>query len=101
MGNDTCPNGCNLQGEPIQQEYIDKGYYRPGATHYSRMIGWDGGREGVYDGIICWACPDCGLMWHRWATGEGYHDRVAAWAEREGLSLAPAFDPAQSKEKVA
>ena len=58
----TCPNGCDLRGEPIPQEYIDAGYYGT-KTHYSRMIGIENPR--VYDGVIAWHCPDCGLTWPR------------------------------------
>lgn len=68
---EVCPNGCDLQGDPIPQEYIDKGYYAEGTTHYSRMIGVDGGWSGIYDGVIYWLCPDCGVRWHRFPEGTG------------------------------
>jgi hypothetical protein len=59
---DTCPvNGCNLQGGKIPMPA--KGFYEPGVTHYSRMIGHE--VPGVYDGVLYWACPDCGARWHR------------------------------------
>ena len=71
MNKDICPiNGCDLQGDPIPQEYIDAGYYAEGVTHYSRMIGIDGGRVGIYDGVIAWGCPDCGAYWPRFAEGD-------------------------------
>lgn len=61
---ETCPH-CNgdLRGAPIPQEYIDKGYYADGVTHYSRIIGVE--IPGVYDGCLFWMCPDCGGRWHR------------------------------------
>lgn len=46
-----------MRAEPIPQEYIDKGFYRPGVTHYSRTIGvYDYAR----DCTVAWRCPDCG-----------------------------------------
>lgn len=62
---DTCPvNGCNLQGEPIAVEYLE--FYYGDATHYSRKLGVE--IPGVYDGVLYWACPDCGARWHRWSA---------------------------------
>lgn len=58
-----CPNGHDLTGDPIPQEYIDAGYYTSGATHYSRMIGYID--PFGYDGILFWICPDCGIKWPR------------------------------------
>lgn len=60
---ECCPLcDADLQGEPIPQESIDKGYYPSGATHYSRRIG-------IYDihldRTVEWACPDCGGRWPR------------------------------------
>lgn len=64
---DVCPHcDADLQGEPIPQEYIDKGYYGPpetASTHYSRLIGVE--IRGAYDGVLFWQCPDCGGRWHR------------------------------------
>lgn len=60
MSDDQCPNGCDLTGGPIPPE--DQHLY--GQTHYSRKIGievW-----GVYDGVLYWKCPDCGVTWNRW-----------------------------------
>lgn len=60
---DTCPHcKADLQGAPIPEEYIQKGYYDPETTHYSRRIG-------VYDlntdRTVAWRCPDCGDEWER------------------------------------
>lgn len=61
---DICPNcNSNLQGNPIPQEYIDQGMYESGATHYSKLIGME--IPEVYDGVLCWLCPDCNFMWPR------------------------------------
>lgn len=63
MITDICPHcEANLQGAPIPQEYIDKGWYGD-KTHYSRIIGVEI-RE-VYDGVLFWQCPDCGGRWQR------------------------------------
>jgi hypothetical protein len=64
---DICPNGHDLTGDPIPQEYIDAGHYSPGTTHYSRMIGVE--IRGVYDGVLYWLCPDCGIKWPRFENG--------------------------------
>ncbi len=68
MSSNTCP-GCeaDLRGEPIPQEYLDRGFYPEGMTHYSRMIGVE--VRGVYDGQLFCQCPDCGHRWHRWPKG--------------------------------
>ena len=59
---ENCPQcGVSLQGEPIPQEYIDKGYYSQGTTHYSRLMGIEGNK----DRIEWWQCPDCGYRWER------------------------------------
>lgn len=60
--------GANLQGNPIPQKYLDEGYYAEGSTHYSRVIGVE--IQGIYDGVLFWACPDCGKTWHRWKLEE-------------------------------
>lgn len=65
---ETCPScRTDLRGAPIPQQYIDKGFYSPGATHYSRIVGVE--IRGVYDGVLYWQCPDCGHCWHRWDEG--------------------------------
>jgi len=68
--------GSNMQGDPIPQEYIDAGYYAPGATHYSRKMGYD--FPGVYDGVLIWGCPDCGHCWPRFSqdTNVRLHDEA-------------------------
>lgn len=80
MSTDICPNGCDLRGEPIKQEYIDAGMYGD-RTHYSRMIGVDGGRLGIYDGVAWWVCPDCGVRWHRFASDDPWSARIRAAVE--------------------
>jgi hypothetical protein len=45
------------------------------ATHYSRVMGHE--IRGVYDGVLFWSCPDCGLAWPRWNDG-GRLSRVGA-----------------------
>lgn len=72
MSHDTCPNGHDLRGAPIPVESLEKGYYGK----------WDGKEErffsncigveirGVYDGVLFWRCPVCGVDWHRWNTGD-------------------------------
>ena len=73
---DICPLcGSDLTGEPIQQEYIDKGWYGD-LTHYSRMIA-------VYDialdRTVEYQCPDCGGRWPR--EGQERSDTDAKYAE--------------------
>ncbi len=80
-GSPTCPNGCDLQGPPIPQESIDKGYYGKDATHFSRIIGIE--IRGVYDGVAYWECPDCDVRWHRWSPGSGYYERIESWVESQ------------------
>lgn len=61
--------GDDLKGKPIPQEYIDKGYYQEGATHYSNIIGveYPYGHPDRYDGISEWRCPACGAREGRWS----------------------------------
>lgn len=57
---DVCPNGCNLQGNPIPDKWRE--YYAPGTNYFSRAIGnydWD------KDATVSWSCPDCGITWPR------------------------------------
>lgn len=74
-----CPvNGCDLQGDPIPEEYRQKGYYGPpetASTHYSNLIGYE--VRGVYDGVAYWGCPMCGGTWHRFPESDPRRDRLA------------------------
>jgi len=65
MNKQVCLDGCDLRGNEIPEE--NRHYYQEGTTHYSRMIGIDGGRLGIYDGVIAWTCPDCGIIWNRFS----------------------------------
>jgi hypothetical protein len=65
-----CPQcGSDQKGEKIPQEYIDRGLYREGLTHYSRTIGVEYGynHPARYDGVSEWNCPDCGYREGRWS----------------------------------
>lgn len=61
------PEPCSHCGAdlwaPIAPEYQRPG----GATQRSRLIGVE--IQGVYDGVLFWACPDCGGTWNRWQPG--------------------------------
>jgi len=84
---DTCPNGCDLQGKPIPQPA--RGFYELGVTHYSRMIGVE--VPGVYDGVLYWACPDCGAKWHRFKAdgwGAGLHKAAQRYVDAPGVEVA-------------
>lgn len=76
------------QGEPIPQEYIDKGYYAPNVTHYSRFIGveYGYGHPQHYDGVSEWRCPTCGCRWGRFSgkilTGDQCELRKDVYAGR-------------------
>lgn len=65
MSKDLCPLcGNDMAGDPIPQEYIDKGYYAPGVTHYSRRMGHE--IQGFYDGTAYWVdASGCGKAWPR------------------------------------
>lgn len=45
----TCPNGCDLRGEPIPEASQN---LFGGATHFSRMVGIE--LRGGYDGVVAW-----------------------------------------------
>lgn len=68
---DICP-ACkaSMQGDPIPQEWIDKGYYHKDTTHYSRVIGIEDPK--IYDGISWWKCPDCKHVWKRFPWSPDY-----------------------------
>lgn len=75
MTKQSCPHcGADLRGAPIPQDYIDAGYYPSGAMHYERVIGVE--VRGLYDGVLFWACPDCGGTWHRFPEGNPYRRRA-------------------------
>jgi len=85
VSNNTCPNGCDLRGEPIDPKHFDPALHvepacseakaRAGRCYclpygdrpederfYSRMIGvYDRDR----DRTVEWLCPDCGVRWDR------------------------------------
>lgn len=86
MTPDYCPHcGASLQGEPIPQEYIDAGYYAEGTTHYSVVVGHE--VSGVYDGVLFWVDPACGMAWSRW-TGGGWMAEMAEMAEKAAAYIA-------------
>lgn len=76
---DACPHcGTSLQGAPVPDEHRqhkpdhDEQVARYGrcyclpygdATHFRREVGIQ--VSGVYDGVLYWSCPDCGLAWPR------------------------------------
>jgi len=51
-----CPKcRASFVGEKIPADIADQ----YSGTHFMRCIGIDGGRLGVYDGIVAWMCPEC------------------------------------------
>lgn len=53
---DNCPKcKSNWVGEKIPED-IAKDY---AGTHWKREVGIDGGRMGIYDGVVAVMCPDC------------------------------------------
>jgi len=88
MNKNFCPNGCDLRAEPIPQEYIDAGHYG-NSTHYSRLMGIE--IPGVYDGVLIWNCPDCGLCWPAISAQWGYRydkaiELIAEWTKESEMS---------------
>lgn len=92
----TCPHcGSDGKGEPIPAEHLEhkpdhdaqvekygRCYclpYGEGKTHFSRFMGHE--IQGVYDGTLFWACPDCGLAWSRWTDGGRLTDISAKYVE--------------------
>jgi hypothetical protein len=57
---DTCPNGCDLRGNPIPEEHA--GLYGEDVTHFSRAFGR---YDMALDRTVEWSCPDCGICWPR------------------------------------
>jgi len=55
----TCPNGCDLRGDPIPEEHR---HMYGDVTHFSRMLGR---YDLVLDRTVEWSCPDCGIVWPR------------------------------------
>lgn len=52
-----CPHcGANWDGKDIPEDIRE--HYK--GTKWGRQIGVDGGRLGIYDGIVALQCPDCG-----------------------------------------
>ena len=80
---------CNgdLRDAPIPQEHIDQGFYAPGVTHYSRLIGveYPYDHPERYDGVSENRCPDCGVRVGRW-TGKVLTDGESE--PRFGIDLA-------------
>ena len=62
MSYDSCPN-CDVSfiGDPIPKDIVE--HYA--GTHWRREIGIDGGRLGIYDGIVAYKCPDCDYYFPR------------------------------------
>lgn len=77
MNEYTCPNGCDLLGDPIPQEAIDAVWYGPGVTHFNRRVGLE--VRGVYDGVLIWYCPDCDVKWPRFGKPD--------WRHKEAMRL--------------
>lgn len=77
---EVCPNGCDLRGVEIPEEYLREGYYGPWEgekRYYSRMIGYE--IQGLYDGVAFWMCPDCGIRWHRFPETWDIRKKVEAY----------------------
>lgn len=75
-----CPNGHDLAGDPIPEEYLDR---YGGKTHYSRKIGME--IRGVYDGVLYWICPDCGIAWQRWPEHYYIYDIAQPYIEAHNV----------------
>jgi hypothetical protein len=54
---DNCPK-CKVSwiGEKIPDDIV---HHYSGDGYWRREIGIDGGRMGIYDGIVAIQCPDC------------------------------------------
>lgn len=79
----NCPHcGANWQGEPIPDDIA----HHYAGTHWGREIGIDGGRLGIYDGVVAYLCPDCGETSPRnnsaWAA-EMYEEYLAVTAHTQ------------------
>ena len=74
---DVCPHcGSDQRGEEIPEQ--SRSFYG-GKTHSSRTLGIE--VSGLYDGILFWACPDCGGRWHRWPAGTRQHDQAQQYVQ--------------------
>ena len=71
----ACPAcGVSWRGDPIPQEYRDKGWYGD-KTHFSRLIGVEYPER--YDGVWEWVCPDCHKRFPRFTkVGDPYEPRI-------------------------
>ena len=79
MNLEQCPScHTSLIGEPIAPEHLEhkpnhdeqvaeygRCFCRPygDSTHFRREMGFE--ISEVYDGVLYWGCPDCGLAWPR------------------------------------
>lgn len=53
----SCPNCKASFIGGVLPEHMREGYSPP--YFWMRHIGIDGGRMGIYDGIVAYRCPDC------------------------------------------
>lgn len=100
---DRCPKcGASMEGDPIPEGHrrhkpdhdeqvarYDRCYCLPWGdrTHFSRLIGVQ--INGIYDGALYWACPDCSHAWPRWTDGASRLIAVSAeYADRHNARTA-------------
>lgn len=74
--------GSSFLGQEIPEEHR---HMYGGETNFSRIIGI--AIRGVYDGVLIWACPDCGHQWPRFPEGDRRHDKAVELIEsaRRGM----------------
>ena len=79
---DNCQE-CNASfiGDPIPQS----------DRTYRREIGYE--VRGVYDGILYWACPDCGFAWVRDMHADSPIAHQYVWTHNNGRELAKGKTP--------
>ena len=54
---DNCPKcKASFIGEPTPKDIVE--HYA--GTHWRKEIGIDGGRAGIYDGVVAYKCHECG-----------------------------------------
>lgn len=76
MKTETCPHcGSSQLGEEIPE--ASRHYYGEDSTHFSRTILME--IQGVYDGGLFYACPDCAGRWHRWPEGHELRARAETY----------------------